>query len=90
MYSINPTPPASQETAEWGCFYGFGYRNYNFSLGLGFSDRSGSESSLLPDLGTPPMTSLPPSAPIASLMLSDTDAFGHFTYFEWRQETDLV
>jgi hypothetical protein len=24
---------------------------------------------LLPDLGTPPMTSLPPSAPIASLML---------------------
>ena len=69
MYSINPTPPASQETAEWGCFYGFGYRSYNFSLGLGFSGRSGSGSSLLPDLGTPPMTSLPPSAPIASLML---------------------
>ena len=42
---------------------------YNFSLGLGFSGRSGSGSSLLPDLGTPPMTSLPPSAPIASLML---------------------
>ena len=69
MYSINPTQPASQETAEWGCFYGFGYRSYNFSLGLGFSGRSGSGSSLLPDLGTPPMTSLPPSAPIASLML---------------------
>ncbi len=69
MYSINPTPPAFQETAEWGCFYGFGYRSYNFSLGLGFSGRSGSGSSLLPDLGTPPMTSLPPSAPIASLML---------------------
>ena len=63
---------------------------YNFSLGLGFSGRSGSGSSLLPDLGTPPVTSLPPSAPIASLMLSDADAFGHFTYFEWRQETDLV
>ena len=90
MYSINRTQPASQETAEWGCFYGFGYRSYNFSLGLGFSGRSGSGSSLLPDLGTPPMTSLPPSAPIASLMLSDADAFGHFTYFEWRQETDLV
>ncbi len=42
---------------------------YNFSLGLGFSGRSGSGSSLLPDLGMPPMTSLPPSAPIASLML---------------------
>lgn len=42
---------------------------YNFSLGLGFSGRSGSGSSLLPDLGTPPMTSLPPGAPIASLML---------------------
>ena len=69
MYSINPTPPASQETAEWGCFYGFGYRSYNFSLGLGFSGRSGSGSSLLPDLGTPPMTSLPPSTLIASLML---------------------
>jgi hypothetical protein len=69
MYSINPTQPASQETAEWGCFYGFGCRSYNFSLGLGFSGRSGSGSSLLPDLGTPPMTSLPPSAPIASLML---------------------
>ena len=68
MYSINPTQPASQETAEWGCFYGFGCRSYNFSLGLGFSGRSGSGSSL-PDLGTPPMTSLPPSAPIASLML---------------------
>ena len=37
MYSINPTQPTSQETAEWGCFYGFGYRSYNFSLGLGFS-----------------------------------------------------
>ena len=61
-----------------------------YTHGLGFSDWSGSGSSLLPDLGTPPMTSLPPSAPIASLMLSDADAFGHFTYFEWRQETDLV
>ena len=69
MYSINPTQPASQETAEWGCFYGFGYRSYNFSLGLGFPGRSGSGPSLLPDLGTPPMTSLPPSASIASLML---------------------
>lgn len=28
MYSINPTQPASQETAEWGCFYGFGCRSY--------------------------------------------------------------
>ena len=37
MHSINPTSSASQETAEWGCFYGFGYRSYNFSLGLGFS-----------------------------------------------------
>ena len=42
---------------------------YNFSLGLGFSGRSGSGSSLLPDLGMPPMTSLPPNASIASLML---------------------
>ena len=69
MYSINPTPPASQETAEWGCLYGFGYRSYNFSLGLVFSGWSRSGSSLLPDLGTPPMTSLPPNASIASLML---------------------
>lgn len=42
---------------------------YNFSLGLGFSGWSGAGSSLLPGLGMPPMTSLPPSAPIASLML---------------------
>ena len=40
-----------------------------YTHGLGFSDWSGSGSSLLPDLGTPPMTSLPPGAPIASLML---------------------
>ena len=66
---LNPTPLFHGKPAEWGCFYGFGYRSYNFSLGLGFSGRSGSGSSLLPDLGTPPMTSLPPSAPIASLML---------------------
>lgn len=87
MYSINPTQPASQETAEWGCFYGFGYRSYNFSLGLGFSGRSGSGSSLLPDLGTPPMTSLPPSAPIASLMLM---LLGILLILSGRQETDLV
>jgi len=40
-----------------------------YTHGLGFSDWSGSGSSLLPDLGTPPMTSLPPSTLIASLML---------------------
>ena len=34
MYSINPTPPASQETAVGVVF--FGYRSYNFSLGLVF------------------------------------------------------
>ena len=78
MYSINPTPPASQETAEWGCFYGFGYRSYNFSLGLGFSGRSGSGSSD------------DELAAKCSHCLFDADAFGHFTYFEWRQETDLV
>ena len=69
MYSINPTPLFHGKPAEWGCFYGFGYRNYNFSLGLGFSGWSGSGSSLLLDLGTPPMTSLPSSVSIASLML---------------------
>ena len=69
MYSINPTSLLRWKPAGWGCFYGFGYRNYNFSLGLGFSGRSGSGSSLLPDLGTPPMTSLPSSVSIASLML---------------------
>ncbi len=40
-----------------------------YTHGLGFSDWSGSGSSLLLDLGTPPMTSLPPSTLIASLML---------------------
>ena len=69
MYSINPTPLFHGKPAEWGCLYGFGYRIYNFSLGLGFSGWPGSGSSLLPDLGMPPMTSLPPNASIASLML---------------------
>ena len=69
MYSITPTSLFHGKPAEWGCLYGFGYRSYNFSLGLGFPGRSGSGPSLLPDLGTPPMTSLPPSASIASLML---------------------
>ena len=44
---LNPTPLFHGKPAEWGCFYGFGYRSYNFSLGLGFSGRSGSGSSLL-------------------------------------------
>ena len=87
MYSINPTPPASQETAEWGCLYGFGYRSYNFSLGLVFSGWSRSGSSLLPEFGD---TSDDELAAERFHCLFDADAFGHFTYFGWRQETNLA
>ena len=37
-----------------------------------------------------PIAGLDELAAKCSHCLFDADAFGHFTYFEWRQETDLV
>ena len=37
IYLLEPHSAASWKAGGVGLFFGFGYRGYNFSLGLGFS-----------------------------------------------------